>query len=311
MTAILRSNELLARLDAGHGGELLDLVDLRSGRQLLGRPPFSAAAPRYGELDAATWDASYRGGWQLSLPNVCNPCTVGGRRHGYHGAASVDPWQLTELTPASAGLIWEGGGLRVERHVAVAGAELQVETEVRAVGDEPVPLVALEHFTLGLDLLDPEVVLALPAATAYELDERDGPTRPPADAATWPIVTLRDGGRERADRWPVERPRSRWLVLHDVPEGSAEVVNPRHGTAVAVRWDAAALPHLHVWHECEGGATSWHGRARILGVEPATVPHGLGLAAAIEAGQASWARPRQPLRWWMAVRAGGHARAGA
>ena len=202
------------------------------------------------------------------------------------------------------GLAWEGGGLRVERHVAVAGAELQVEQlQVRAAGDEAVPFVALEHFTLGLDPLDPEVVLALPAATAYELDEHDGPTRPPADAATWPLVTLLDGGRERADRWPIERPRSRWLVLHDVPEGAAEVVNPRHGTAVAVRWDAAALPHLHVWHECAGGAPSWHG----LCAHPRRRAGDRAATASVCGGDPGWSgelvHPRQPLRWWMAVRA--------
>ena len=299
---ILRSEHLLARIDAGHGAELLDLVDLRSGRQLLGRVPFSAAAPRHGELDEDAWDASYRGGWQISLPNVGSPCTADGRRHGYHGVASVDPWRVTDLQSSHATLEWSGCDLRVERCFSLAGAELRVESQVRVARADPVPMVALEHCTLGLDLLDPEVALTLPRAAAYEVDAREGPIHPPADVTTWPLVRLRDGGQERADRWPIECSRSRWMVLHEVPEGAAEIHNARRGTGLALRWDAEALPHLHVWHESEGGGPTWHGRARILGVEPASVPHGLGLAKAIDAGQASWVAPGRPLGWWVGVR---------
>jgi len=36
---VLRSDGVLARLDPRPGGAILDLVDLATGRQLLGRPP--------------------------------------------------------------------------------------------------------------------------------------------------------------------------------------------------------------------------------------------------------------------------------
>jgi hypothetical protein len=300
---ILRSEQLLAMVDPSHGGELLELIDLRNGRQLLGRPPFSAAQPRRGELDEATWNASYRGGWQLSIPNVCNACTVEDRPHGYHGAGSVAPWTLRSHDGAVAEIAWEGHGLHVERRYALAGAELRVETEVRALGDEPAPFVALEHLVVGLELLDPEVTLRLPSAPAYEVDERDGPVRPPADALSWPHVRLLDGRQERADSWPIERPRSRWLVLHDVPQGTAEILNVRRGTGLALRWDAEAMPHLHVWHEAGASSGIWRGRTYVLGVEPANVPHGLGLAEAVRARQAAWVEPGRALRWWVALRA--------
>lgn len=46
----LRSDDLLVRLDPDHGGEILDLIDLRSGRQLLGRPPFGSEPILPGDL---------------------------------------------------------------------------------------------------------------------------------------------------------------------------------------------------------------------------------------------------------------------
>ena len=298
---ILRSPQLLAVMDPSHGGELLELLDLRSGRQLLGRLPFSAAAPRHGDLDQAGWNASWRGGWQLSCPNVCNASAVGGERHGYHGAASVDPWTVVAAGEAEVELAWEGKGLQLSRRAALVGPELRIETEVQAAGEQPAPLVALEHLIVGLELLDPEFELRLPAAPAYELDEQEGPIHPPADAPHWPRVRLLDGGEERVDRWPIERLRSRWLVLHDVPEGAAEIRNARRGTVLALRWDAVALPHLHVWHEAGVSGGPWRGRTYVLGVEPANVPHGLGIGEAVRAGQGAWVRPGESLRWWTSL----------
>ena len=83
---VLRSDELLVRVDPSHGGEILDLVDLRTGRQLLGRPPFGSVPPAVGDLDEETWTASYRGGWQVLFPNAGSPCTVNGRSTASTGA---------------------------------------------------------------------------------------------------------------------------------------------------------------------------------------------------------------------------------
>ena len=60
---VLRSARLIARLDPAHGGEILDLIDLSSGRQLLGRPPFASSLPIDGDIDEEGWTARYRGGW--------------------------------------------------------------------------------------------------------------------------------------------------------------------------------------------------------------------------------------------------------
>ena len=93
---VLQDDRLLVRLDPAHGGEILDLVDLTTGRQLLGRPPFGSYLPRPGDLDEETWTASYRGGWQLVTPSAGTPSTVAGTWHGFHGRASNDPWEVLE-----------------------------------------------------------------------------------------------------------------------------------------------------------------------------------------------------------------------
>ena len=65
---VLQTDDLLVRADPAHGGEILDLINPRTGAQYLGRPPFAPLPPRAGELDEETWTDSYRGGWQTVAP---------------------------------------------------------------------------------------------------------------------------------------------------------------------------------------------------------------------------------------------------
>lgn len=282
---VLRSTDVLVRVDPGHGAEILDLVELRTGRQLLGRPPFDSTAPVAGDLDEATWTAAYRGGWQLLFPNAGSACRVDGHQHGFHGRASNDPWTVEALEESSAAFTWSGAGVKAERRLRLADGGLAVSVEVAAEG-ERVPVVAVEHVALGPELLDPEVSLELPNARAFELDEAMGPPVPPADATPWPDVRLRDGSRERADRWPLDRERSRLFCASDLSAGRIVVRNAAHGHGLELTWEADWLRHVWVWHEVRTYGGPWRRQAELLVVEPASVPHTLGLAAAVEHGQA-------------------------
>lgn len=298
---VLRTPELLVRIDPRHGAEILDLVDLRSGRQLLGRPPFGSEEPLAGDLDEETWTAAYRGGWQLLTPNAGNPCAVDGDRHGFHGRASNDPWTVTALGESSATLVWNGHGLGVQRRLALQDGILSVAVEARAV-ERRVPLVAVEHVSLGLEVLEPEVVIDLPAGRAFELSETNGPPGPPKQAPAWPEVLLLDGAVERGDRWHLEQERSRLLCVADLPEGRAVIRNAARPAGLELTWDAEWLRHLWLWHEVRTYGGPWRRRAEILVAEPASVPHSLGLAAAVEHGQALWLEPGDSVSYRLVAR---------
>jgi galactose mutarotase-like enzyme len=298
---VLRSDRLLARLDPRHGAEVLDLVDLDTGRQLLGRPPFGSDLPLAGDLDEDTWTARYRGGWQIVAPNAGNPCDVDGVRHGFHGRASNDPWSVEDVRDGEARLGWAGHGLALTRTYALDDDALVVRTAARATGEEAA-FVALEHVAMGLELLDPGVAIDLPDGEAYELDEAAGPPQPPADAGRYPFVRLLDGSLERADRWELAEPRTRLFVVANVPEGRAVVRNPSREQGLELLWDAEALPHIWVWHDVRTAGGIWRGRNEVLTVEPASVPHSLGLDAAIRHGQARILEPGGEADWWIAAR---------
>jgi hypothetical protein len=298
---VLQDDDLLVRLDPAHGAEILDLIDLQTGRQLLGRPPFGSEQPRPGDLDEESWTASYRGGWQLVAPSAGTPSTVDGTWHGFHGRASNDPWEVLDAGPRMAALAWTGHGLRIERRLHVDGGALEVAVEATAL-DARVPLVAVEHCSLGLELLEPEVLIELPAGVAYEQSETEGPPDPPAGAARWPEVTLLDGTTERADRWSLVEQRSRFFVVADLPEGRAVVRNPARNQALELTWDATWLRHCWVWHEARSYGGAWREHAEVLVVEPASVPHSMGLAAAIEHGHARWLEPGELATYGLTAR---------
>lgn len=283
---VLRSDQLLVRLDPRHGGELLDLVDLATGRQLLGRPSFSSREALAGDLAEDAWTERYRGGWQLLTPNAGNACDVDGSHHGFHGRASNDPWEVAESGPASALLRWRGHGLEVTRRISLSEGALVVEPTWRALAPRT-PLVAVEHVALGLELLQPEVDISLRGGRAYELSESTGPVHAPAAAPRWPRALLLDGSVERADRWALERPRARLLGVEDLAAGRLEVANAATGQGLRLDWDATVLPHLWIWHEARATGGIWRGQTELLVVEPASVPHTLGLAAALEHDQAT------------------------
>jgi hypothetical protein len=280
----LASGSVAVRIDPRHGGEVLDLIDLRSGRQLLGRPPFGSDEPRSGELDETTWTRSYRGGWQLLVPNAGNACVVDGMAHGFHGRASTDPWNVLQRATDTATLAWNGHGIHVERTFELRDDVVQARSSVTAERDTS--LVWVEHVGLGLELLDPAVEIDLPGGLAYEVDERTGPAQTPGNAARWPEVRLLDETLERAERAELRAQRSRLLIVADVPEGRLAVHNRDRGQGIEFTWDTSWLPHLWIWHEVRTSGGPWREMGETLAVEPASVPHSLGLATARAHGQA-------------------------
>jgi hypothetical protein len=287
---ILRSRDLLVRVDPSHGAEILDLIDLVSGRQVLARPAYPAAPARAGDLDdEETWCASYKGGWQIVTPNAGAACNVAGQRHGFHGAASISPWQVLEENQDQLTVCWRGHGLEITRSMSVAGPVLTAETEWKTLGDR-VPVIAVEHVTVGNEILVPEVEISLPGGRVFEQSELE--SDPPVDACLWPNARMLDGTERRQDIWRIEETRAQVLSVVDLPDGWAEVRNRANGTGLRLDWEVSKLPYIWLWHEVRMSGGVWRHQTEILGVEPASVPHPLGLAAAVMAEQATWVEPQ-------------------
>jgi Domain of unknown function (DUF4432) len=295
----LSSAELAVTLDPSHGAEILQLWQRSSGRQLLGHPPGEPGPSLAGDLDEQTWTSRYRGGWQLAVPNAGNACRLGGERHGFHGRGSVDPWDVLERERDRAVVRWVGHGLELTRSVTVVGGSVAVELSWTAT-DAPTPLIAVEHVCFGRELLDPEVEV-LAEARAHEMSEQDGPVQTPPDAMPWPHSRLLSGEIENAASWPLSQTRARFTSLTGFKRGRAAVRNARTGLGVRIDWEHTKLPGAWLWHEVRATPGIWDQKAELMGFEPASVPHSLGLAEAVARGQAIWAAPGERDGYWMQI----------
>lgn len=288
----LGSEAMTITVDPSHGGEILSLVPSHLGQDLLGHPPFRAGRPLAGDLDEGSWTASYRGGWQLAAPNAGAECVVGGTRHGFHGAASVDPWSVMELHHDRVILAWSGHGVTMTRQIRVDGLSVHVDLEWTAAGRNAAPLVVVEHIALGPALLDPEVEIRTDA-DARELSPSGAPEPHIGESTRWPQVRLLDGGVENVGRWPLSVAHGRLVALTGFTTGIAEVRNPSRQLGVRLEWPTRTLPAAWVWHENRHRGGIWEHRSELLGFEPAAVAHPRGLAEAVAADEATWAHPGQ------------------
>lgn len=299
---LLADEQLLVRLDPSHGGEIVDLLDLRSGRQLLARAPAAPGSGLRGQLpDEETWCRGYRGGWQLLTPNAGNACVVDGSDHGFHGASSTEPWRVSERLRSRCRLSWSGGGLEVERELELCGGEVAVQTSWRSHRSRAA-FIAVEHVAVGRELLAPAMKIELPGGSCFQQSETMGPIAAPADAPAWPQALMLDGSvSPQQDAWAISEARAHVLTVAQLPRGQAEL-RRRGGGGMRLQWDLDAMPHLWIWHEVRASGGIWCRQAEILGLEPASVPHGLGLAAAVEAGQATLLREGEHVSSWVRLK---------
>jgi hypothetical protein len=295
----LRSDHLLAVVDPDHGAEMLELIDLRTGWRPLARAPFAAGAPLAGDLDERAWTSRYRGGWQLAAPNAGERCVVRGAVHGFHGRASVSPWQVLDADDETATLTWTGHDLSATRRIALHGDQVVVDVRFTTSGADPVPMLAVEHLAFGVELLEPAVELELAGGVV-----RDHTTAEAARGAgaPWPVLRGDGGADQRIDRLALEDPAARFAVVEGLPEGRLTARNLRTGHGAELRWDVEALPHLWFWQEARGPDQLWRGMGEILGLEPASVAHGAGLKAAIEDGSATLVSADAPFAYRMSLR---------
>jgi galactose mutarotase-like enzyme len=285
----LSSSRFTAALDPRHGGEIFSLVDLERGRNVLAGPAFSPEDVATGALGFEDWVRGYRGGWQFIAPNVGVPCAVAGEEHAFHGRASTAPWEVESASAREAVLTWQGNGLSFRRRIVVDDEGVHVEVEARSLAG-PAPLLVAEHLAFGVELLDPEVTVEMSASAVYEWGA-GGPVAPPAEAPSWPRALLLDGSVDELDHFPQDGP-GRLLTASGVQPGRVRVANPARSLSYELTWDDTAwLGHVWLWREEHGAGGPWRERASLLVVEPASVVHDLGLAQAVERGEARVLEP--------------------
>ena len=94
--AVLENDFLRVEVSTQVGGSISSIFHKQSGLSVLGQVPWDPVTipePGLAAKDEQNWLTRYTGGWPLMFPNAGNECVSGGLFHGFHGEASVAPWQ--------------------------------------------------------------------------------------------------------------------------------------------------------------------------------------------------------------------------
>ena len=279
MSDLLRLSSAILRveLDPGRGCDILSVVQLGTGTELLFSTPWReradairAGAQRPVSSDSVdSWMEQYRGGWQTLCPNAGPPREYRGATLGFHGEASIVPWSVLESETSSARLAVElfTVPLRIERSVRVDGASMRIVDVLTNTGAESLTVDYSNHPAFGGAFLQAECRVAS-NATRFVPD-------PDAGGATidWP------GALESLPGPGTVSDRFGWLEGFPgagEDEGAwASITNPLLGIRARLSWDPAILPYAWWWQEfMNSRGFPWFGRARVFALEPASTQTG-------------------------------------
>ncbi len=292
----LGAGDLRAVVVPGRGAEMAELEV--SGRQVLSRTPWERR-PAVPAAEESDWLGAWGGGWQVLFPSAGRAGVADGRWHPFHGACSQAPWTLRACDHATVTLCWAYDGWDLKRRVILSEHAVRVETEAINATPRARPAVAVEHLTFGDDLLaaGPLYLRSGPC----DLQVLDGDGAPAGTLRRWPI----GAGAEDWSLVPAVGPASRFGSLIGLGDTSLEL--RLADLELRVRWDPS-LPYLWYWLELEATSQApWNGSTRALGLEPASYPHGLGLARARQDGSARMIGAGETWSWFVEITAAGTA----
>lgn len=291
---VLESDALRVAVNPAVGGTITGIVHKSSGLSVLGTTPWdtidtpleSFAAP-----DERTWLTRYGGGWPLLFPNGGDACTFAGAFHGFHGEASISPWRA-KATAAALRLARRFFTVPVsmQREITLNGDTMLICETARAEGAQPVRVMWGHHPTFGSDLLDGEFEIETGARSILADESYDPPANPllPGAVGDWPVIAGKHGSCDlsRPGQGNTAHRVASLAFLRDFDPAWISIRRLDDAIAVALSWDAAVFPYAWLW--CELGGTPeapWHGRARLIGLEPSTTCSANGLADAERRGQ--------------------------
>lgn len=280
----IASKDLRVTVNPQVGGTITSITHLGLGLSVLGTVPWDAVDAPIGNFaarDEAHWLTRYGGGWPVLFPNGGDACTVEGVFHGFHGEASIAPWTAS-VSPNAIHLTRRFFTVPVEMHrdLAVEGDLLIIRERLRMTGQRPVDVMWGHHPTFGSDLLAGPVEITAGARRVTVDDSYDPAANPLLPGATgdWPIV----GGK--TGPFDLGRPAGSMaaaVYLHDFDAAWMAMRRLDDTIAIALSWDAGRFPCAWLWYELGGtGEAPWHGRGRVIGIEPNSTWPGMGLANA-------------------------------
>jgi hypothetical protein len=285
---VLESESLRIIVDPLVGGTIIAVEHLALGLSVLGTVPWtprSGPAATFAAPNERAWLEYYTGGWPILFPNGGGACEFDGVFHGFHGEASLAPWEAS----ADAGVVrlkrrFASVPVEMSRELSVEGELLIIRESVRMLGDRPIKVMWGHHPTFGSDLLAGSFAIETGARSVAVDDRYDPDANPlePGASGRWPLVPGKAGP---VDLSRPNEPIAAVAYLHDFDGAWISIRRLDGAIAAALSWDAKVFPCAWLWLEIAGTREPpWRGKARLIGLEPNTTWPANGLADAERRG---------------------------
>ncbi|MBM7791180.1 aldose epimerase family protein [Tenggerimyces flavus] len=259
VSAVLENASLRAVFLPELGGKLWQLVDKRTGFDLLWQHP--SLAPRAVPF-GSPYDDVFFGGWDELFPNDV-PEVLGGVARPDHGEVWSMPWEWSELSPSSARLAVSPGVCRVSKVVTLDGASLRFRYRIVNEGADPLPYLWKPHVAVALD---DDSLVELEAGTML-VDPWGSPRGGLGGASyTWPYAVGADGVTyDLRTTLPSSSGVSELQYATSLERGWCAVRHPSRGTGLGLSFDASVLRSCWTFASYGG----WRD-LRVLVLEPCT-----------------------------------------
>jgi uncharacterized protein DUF4432 len=285
----LANGELAVALLPGKGCDIVEVVDRRSGIDVMMRTPWGFGRPPVASSTSfERWLEAYSGGWQVLLPNGGDAVTAHGSEWGFHGEAGIVPWRVDAQEPAEARLsTWLiSAPLELEREIRLIGRSLELVERVRNAGDEPIEVMWGHHPAFGAPLIEPGAVISTAAHTFIADSREPGAGLEPGARSPWPHAALAGGGTiDLSVIPPAGEARAVLGYLGDFEHGTYTIANARLGLAATLSWPLELFPNAWFWQELNATpGYPWFRRLYTTAIEPNTTIPGQGIVRARAAG---------------------------
>ncbi len=266
------------------GGTITSIVHVATGLSVLGKVPWDTLAAPLGSLaarDETEWLTRYSGGWPLLFPNAGDACEVDGVFHGFHGEASISPWDASAVgNTIHLSRRFLTVPVAMQRTVALDGETVIVEESVEMLGTEPVDVMWGHHPTFGSDLLDGPIAITSGAGRVTADEAYDPPANLFLPGGSGALHAM-PGKHGSADAAHPAAPLAALLYLEDFSTAWASIRRLDNAIAIELSWDKNRFPCAWLWFELKGTAAApWNGRTSLIGLEPNTTKPAYGLAHA-------------------------------
>jgi hypothetical protein len=275
-------------LNPNVGGIITSIIHLPSGLSVLGEVPWDAQTrplATFAARDEPEWLTRYTGGWPLLFPNAGDACNFNGVFHGFHGEASISPWLAsTAGCTISLSRRFFTVPVLMRRTVSLSNDEVLINEDVELEGTTPIEVMWGHHATFGSDLLAGPVEITSSARHVTADDTFDPATNSIHPGATGALYAM-PGKNGVADISHPAAPLAALLYLESFDVAWAAIRRLDNAVAVALAWDSERFPCAWAWLELAGTSDApWHGRAKLIGLEPNTTRSAYGLAQAKATG---------------------------